>query len=245
MKKRMHDIDIWIDCEWFMELSPIDKCAFLFIIDRCDNVGVWKPNFKLAETCINGKPDWGGLSNKVHGNIIVLDCGKWWVPDFCDFQYGMLVDSNRPHQSYIALLKKHGLFERACKPLTSPLQGVKEKDKDLEKDKDKEKEKKYAPGVCMKESAYIDMCQRFGTRIVDSYIEQISDWQKSKGKKPYKDMPATIKNWYRRDKGVGSIKELEIKPPAVCPGCGKSISTEIKHGADHCYSCKAEIGGGR
>jgi len=47
----------------------------------------------------------------------------------------------------------------------------------------------------------------------------------------------------RRDKDVGSISELEIKAPAVCPDCGKLVSVEIKHGADYCYSCKAKIGG--
>ena len=239
MKKRLHDIDIWIDCEWFMELEPVDKCAILFVKDRCDNVGVWKTNFKLAETCINGKPDWQELPNKVNGNIIILECGKWWIPDFCEFQYGTLVDSNRPHQSYMNLLKKHGLYERVCKPLTSPLQGAKDKDKD--KDKDKEKDKEYAPRVRMATSDYTDLCTRFGKKKIDGYIEKMSDWLVAKGKKPYANSAKAIKNWMRRDKGVDSISELEIKAVPVCKKCGKSLANELKNGVKQCYECYTEF----
>ena len=111
------------------------------------------------------------------------------------------------------------------------------------KKENKIKKKEYAPTVSMLPNTYTDLCKRFGKGVIDEYIEKISDWQLSNGKRK-KDMAATIKNWMRRDKGVGSISELEIKVPAVCSDCGKSVSVEIKHGADYCYSCKAKIGGG-
>jgi len=107
---------------------------------------------------------------------------------------------------------------------------------------DKIKKKEYAPTVSMLPNTYTDLCKRFGKGVIDEYIEKISDWQLSNGKRK-KDMAATIKNWMRRDKGVGSISELEIKVVPMCSHCGKSVTTEIKHGADYCYSCKAKIGG--
>jgi len=61
---------------------------------------------------------------------------KWWLVDFCRFQYGELKENtnNRPHQSYIALLKKHSLYIDYRKTI--------ERDKEQEKDKEKDKEKK-------------------------------------------------------------------------------------------------------
>ena len=63
--------------------------------------------------------------------------GKWWLVDFCEFQYGKLVETNKPHLSYIALLQKHGLYKGLQRGFHAP----KEKDKEKDKDKDKEKEK--------------------------------------------------------------------------------------------------------
>jgi len=207
----MHDVDIWIDCEWFMELDPIDKCAFLFIIDRCDNVGVWKPNFKLAETCINGKPNWIELPEKVNNNIEILDCGKWWIPDFCEFQYKELDENStsKPIQSYIGLLKKHGLFDRVCKGYTKGMDSVQDKEKEKDKDKEKDKQRvQYAIGVKMLKEEYDDMCGKYGKQRIDTFIQKLSDYQQSTGKR-YKSMPATIKNWMRREYGVDSIDEVE------------------------------------
>ncbi len=144
MAKRFTDSNIWIDKPWFIELTPAEKCAFMFIKDRCDNVGVWVPNFKLAENIIGEPIDWDNLPEKVNGNIIILENGKWWLHDMCDFQYGNLSEDCIPHKSYIALLKKHGLFSRVPEGYTKGSNTPKEKDK--EKDKEKElKGKKKEP----------------------------------------------------------------------------------------------------
>ncbi len=120
MLKRFSDTDIWIKKPWFVKLKAVEKCAFLFIASQCDNVGVWVPHFALAEFAINEAVDWINLPGKVNGNIELLDNGKWWLPDFCEFQYGKLSENCKPHQSYIALLKKHGLYERVCKGFENP-----------------------------------------------------------------------------------------------------------------------------
>ena len=131
-----------------MNLSSSEKIAFSYIKDKCDNAGVWIPNFKLAEFLIGEKIDWNNLIEKVNDNIQVLECGKWWISEFCDFQYGNLIEDspNRAHQSYVNLLKKHNLwslYQGAFKGHRRGINAHKEKDKDKDLDKDKEKDKEY------------------------------------------------------------------------------------------------------
>ena len=142
MPKRFTDTGIWVDKPWFIDLSPSEKCAWFFITARCDNVGVWKPNYKIAELTIGEKVDWEALLEKLNSNVEVLENGKWWLPDFCDFQYGELKPTNKPHLSYIRLLEKHDLLYRIKgypRGIHAPKE--KEKDKELEKELEKEKDK--------------------------------------------------------------------------------------------------------
>jgi len=126
--KRLTDEDIWVDKEWFINLDPVDKCAFMFIKARCDNVGVWVPYFKMAEGCIGKEVDWDALPKKCHDNIEILDNGKWWIIDFCAFQHADLIEylidkqdplrtpkdlnTRKALKSYIRLLEQHGLTQR-------------------------------------------------------------------------------------------------------------------------------------
>ena len=147
MAKRFTDCAIW-DKVWFQNLSHVEKCAYFYIKDRCDCVGVWEPNFSLADFQLglddaSHSVNWELFASKTNGNIEVLADGKWWLVDFCQFQYGELKDSCQPHRSYIEQLKKHGLFEGVVKGYTKGCQTLKEKEK--EKDKEKEKEKDGLP----------------------------------------------------------------------------------------------------
>jgi hypothetical protein len=151
MSKRFYDTGL-IEKEWYMKLKHNERCAMHIIFSKCDNVGVWEPNFILADALLGEKLNWNGLLDKVNGNIKVLDNGKWWIVDFVDFQYGDIrkeeevKDSAR--KSYIRLLKKHGLWdlyagatEGLQRGRVRGLQAHKDKDKDKDLDKDKEKDK--------------------------------------------------------------------------------------------------------
>lgn len=149
MAKRLHDTGLWIK-QWFRILSPAEKCAFLYLLNACDGAGVWDPDFPAAEFIIGDKVNWEELPGKTKNNIEVLDNGKWWVVDFVAFQCGELKETCAPHKSYIALLKKHGLYERVTQGLGNPYPRVKEREEEEEREKeldielelDKEKDKK-------------------------------------------------------------------------------------------------------
>ena len=110
--KRLHDASIW-DKPWFRKLAPIDKCAFGFIKDKCDNVGVWVPDFESAEFFIGAEVDWEALPEKLNGNIRILDNGKWFLVDFCEFQHKDLISGSTSNacKSYVSLLLKHDLLQ--------------------------------------------------------------------------------------------------------------------------------------
>jgi hypothetical protein len=142
MSKRFTDKDIWKK-KWFRKLTPAEKCAWRYITDMCDNVGVWDVDTELAEIFIGEEIDWKEFREKTNGNIVVLQNEKWWLVDFVTFQYGELHEdvNDKARQSYINLLKKHGLWEQylgVSKGLNRGLQGPQEKEKDKEKDKEKE-----------------------------------------------------------------------------------------------------------
>lgn len=129
MSKRFFDTGIW-EKPWFMELTPVEKMALMYVMAKCDNVGVWTPNYKLASFQIGSEVMWESLSRRCNGNVEILPDGKWWLVDFCNFQYGELRDECRPHQSYLSLLEKHGLKERVCLGYPRGIHTPKEKEKD-------------------------------------------------------------------------------------------------------------------
>lgn len=210
MPKRLHDTAIWRK-QWFMDLEQSEKLAIIFIFDECDFVGVWTPNFRLAEFHIGSTINWKGLIDKCNGNIEILSNEKWWVKDYCMFQYGK-VDPDRNSklmQNVVTNLKKHGLLDRVLKMDATVDATVditvdarykeeyKEKNKDKEKDKEKKKEKEkkeYAPAVTMTEEQYAILLNDYGNDITSSAIEKLSVYKMSRGC-IYKSDYHAILNW--------------------------------------------------
>lgn len=120
MSKRFIDTEIW-EKPWFMDLAPPEKMAVMYVMMKCDNVGVWKPNFKLAAFQIGSEVDWQLIIGKCNGNIEVLEDGKWWLVDFCAFQHGDLFGrkSSGALNSYMKLLEKHGLMDTVRQRFTN------------------------------------------------------------------------------------------------------------------------------
>ena len=138
--KRFTDTAIW-DKPWFRKLSASEKCALHFIKDKCDNVGVWVTDFESGDYFIGDKIDWESFREKLNNNIVVLENGKWWMIDFCTFQYGFLSDNpkNKIHNSYIDLLKRHKLYS-VYKDYARGMDTEQDKDKEQGKGKDQDKD---------------------------------------------------------------------------------------------------------
>ena len=142
MPKRFRDTEIW-GRAWYRLLPPAEKCAFDYILDNCDSVGVWAPDLDAASYHVGEAIDWAHLFENCNGNIEVLENGKVFVPDFCLFQYPRLSpeSTSKPILSYLSALRKHGLLERVLKGYGYPIHTVQEKEKEKDMEKEKEKEK--------------------------------------------------------------------------------------------------------
>jgi hypothetical protein len=135
MAKRFTDTNKW-NKPFIRGLDAPYKLLWFYILDDCDHAGIWQVDLDVAQIRTGQSISLETAIQKYKGHIQVFDNGqKWFLPDFIDFQYGELNPLNRVHQSILTILKKYNI-----KPLTSPLQGAKDKDKDKDMDKDKDKE---------------------------------------------------------------------------------------------------------
>lgn len=200
MSKRFYDTALW-DRPWFRQLPPEEKAAWLFIISKCDSVGVWVPDYAAGDFMVGCRIQWSDLPGKCNGNIRILDNGKWWIVDFCNFQYGELSPNCKPHASYLALLSLHGLLEiylenHQNKGYTKGLDTVQEKEKETEKEKDNSiiiKRKKFVKPTTEEIAAYCSERQNTVSpgRFFDYY--EARGWLV--GKSPMKDWRAAVRTW--------------------------------------------------
>jgi len=129
MSKRFTDTSKWAKSN-FRTLPPKLKLAWMYLCDNCDHAGIWDVDMDLMSFQIGEKITLKELiesfseSITPHGDRLIIDA-------FIDFQYGTLNPDNRVHKSVIDRVEKI-----KNKPLTSPLQGAKDKDKDKDKDKE-------------------------------------------------------------------------------------------------------------
>lgn len=117
------------------------KALWIYLLCECDHAGIWVVELDVAQMRLGMKLDPDKVLDKMGGAVIPIDGGKWYLPDFVEFQYGTLNPANRVHASVLERLAKCGIDpdnRPEIKPLASPLQGAKDKDKDKEKEKDKD-----------------------------------------------------------------------------------------------------------
>lgn len=166
-KKRFTEINIW-EADWFMELKPYQKLMWFYINDRCDNIGVWNINLRLAAFHLEISEEietfWDEFVEAVNNSderIRELKQGTWILLGFVEFQYckkNPLSNKSIPHKTYIDLMHKRDLWEWFCinhpevmppedleqhnslypSPTLAPRVNRRAKDKEEEKEPDKE-----------------------------------------------------------------------------------------------------------
>lgn len=120
MSKRFCDTQIW-EKEWFMKLTPKLKCLWRYLVDRCDQSGVWEPNWQLATIYIGDKVSQLDLQS-FGDHIEILPTGKIFIPDFIHFQYGRLSESSPAHKPIFRAIEKNSLSDRVFNRVSNTLQ---------------------------------------------------------------------------------------------------------------------------
>ena len=163
MAQRFTDTQKWED-EWFTELSNDYKVIWMYLLDTCDNAGIWKQNIKLLNFSCNTKVSLEELAETFKGRITKIDSDKWIINKFVVFQYGpgFLKSGNKAVLSAIKKLIIAGIIDvdansiytpkivfditiyTSLIPYQYPIDSIKDKDKDQEKIIDKAQGKSIA-----------------------------------------------------------------------------------------------------
>jgi len=156
MAKRFTDSDKWKK-QWFRRLSPAHKCFWHYVLDNCNNAGIWDVDFEAASFHVGEELNALELMKAFRKQYLPFALGKrWFLIDFVEFQYGDLRDTNHLHVSVINTLKKHGLYEAYLAKKTAESEAQHEKQDVLGDHKghqeeeevlDKEEEEKKDPNL--------------------------------------------------------------------------------------------------
>jgi hypothetical protein len=208
MGKRFTATEKWQKA-WFRKLQPKHKLVWYYLVDNCDNAGVWEIDLEMMSFQIGQEiteKDLQPFADKI--NIFCED--KLWLTDFVEFQYTALSDKSNFHKPIIAKLEKYNLTLN--KGLSNPSLRVQDKDKYKDKDIDKEKGIVIHGKHLFKNSSYYDF-SNFSEKLIEAknagidlwhYYGALKDWSASKGEMR-KDWIATARSWMRRDKQKNAL----------------------------------------
>jgi hypothetical protein len=131
--KRFTDTEKWSD-PWYRKLPTVYKSFWAYICDKCDNSGVWKPDFEMAGFCIGEVLKEDEILSVFKERIEILPNGAWWIKKFISFQFGALNPACRPHQSVLELLRCHDIdYPNPIERVSIPLKTRQGQDKDKDK----------------------------------------------------------------------------------------------------------------
>lgn len=191
MAKRFVDSKIW-DKKWFRKLAPEMKCAWFYLINRCDAAGIWEVDEELMSVFIGQKIELQTLIKSFDGKLEVVGQDKIWLVDFCDFQYGELKENYNPHVPVIKSLKKYNLISRVGQGLVKTSPSLIDKDKDKDKDKGKErirsKNSKFESSLSAFKTKFPNAVR--GAHAIERFEKQI------KSEIEFQDLMNSIQNYH-------------------------------------------------
>ena len=158
MAKRFTDTNKWNDV-WFSQLPNDYKLVWIYILDTCDNAGIWLKNIKNLNFFCNTNLSEEDIIKTFSDKLSKVTEEKWIVNKFCTIQYGdnFLESKNKAVLSAIKTLSNLNLIKDVNGiatlsipygyPMDTPKEQeqeqVKEIVKEQEQEKIKEKEQEF------------------------------------------------------------------------------------------------------
>jgi hypothetical protein len=145
MAKRFTDTEKWKD-EWYTDLSNDYKVIWQYLLDTCDNAGIYKRNIKLLNYYCNTNVSAEDILNVLKDRVSIISDEKWIINKFCVFQYGndFLQSKNKAVVSAVNKLIENKLYDNTTNSVLIPypysIDTPKEQEQDKVKDKNKVKE---------------------------------------------------------------------------------------------------------
>jgi hypothetical protein len=154
MAQRFTDSNKWLD-NWFSNLPNDYKLVWLYLLDTCDNAGIFQINIRLLNFNCSTNITEDELLEVFKGRITKFDTDKCIINKFCIFQYGTDF-LNSKNKAVLSAIKKliiarlldvdaNGnytpmiVFDNTIDTLSIPYQKTIDTPKEKEIDKDKVK----------------------------------------------------------------------------------------------------------
>lgn len=140
MAKRFTDTDKWKD-EWYTELPNDYKVIWQYLLDTCDNAGIYKRNIKLLNYYCNTNVSTEDILKVFRDRVSLIADDKWIINKFCVYQYGndFLSNNNKAVISAKKKLVEHKLLNNSMDTILIPYQYSIDRTKEQEQDKVKDK----------------------------------------------------------------------------------------------------------
>lgn len=112
MAKRFTDTDKWKD-EWYTELPNDYKVIWQYLLDTCDNAGLYKRNIKLLNYYCNTNVSAEDIIKVFNKRVTQLTDEKWLINKFCIYQYGtdFLDSTNKAVLSAVKILEQNNIIK--------------------------------------------------------------------------------------------------------------------------------------
>ena len=108
MAKRFTDTNKWKD-SWYRNLKIKHKLVWFYLLDECDQAGVWKADFELLSFMIGDKIKEDEFCNVFGDRILKVAADKYLIKKFIYFQYGELTSKNTMYSKVLTCLKEVGI----------------------------------------------------------------------------------------------------------------------------------------
>jgi hypothetical protein len=121
MAKRFTDTDKWKD-EWYTDLPNDYKIIWQYLLDTCDNAGIYKRNVKLLNIMCNTNVSDTDILNAFKLRVTPISDEKWIINKFCVFQYvpDFLESKNKAVISVVNKLIENNLYQSSTNTLLIP-----------------------------------------------------------------------------------------------------------------------------
>jgi len=112
MAKRFTDSEKWQDV-WFTELSNDNKIIWLYLLDTCDNAGIFKLNLKLLNFNCSTNITVEEFISIFKKRITQVNEECWLINKFCYYQYGadFLTSKNKAVEKAVIRLIQLGVIK--------------------------------------------------------------------------------------------------------------------------------------
>tara|TARA_R110001632_G_scaffold67004_1_gene157589 strand:- start:340 stop:969 length:630 start_codon:yes stop_codon:yes gene_type:complete len=187
MAKRFTDTEKWKK-GFIRSLPPSYKLLWLYMLDDCDNAGVWQVEVEVASIRIGTKLNEKEALKLFGDTVISFDEGtKWFIKEFVKFQQGVnhiaeLNSNSNPHKSILRLVEQYKLLELEDNPKEY-----------IEEVKQAKQSKRFTKPTS--DDVYEYCTDRNNKVCPDKFINFYDSNGWKVGKNPMKDWKACVRSW--------------------------------------------------